>query len=92
MFPHQIKSIALVSIKHREWNTLKHLVSELGNWMVSPDIQTADAAGQIGEAIMNSPDYQTSPELVNIVHSLLKYAVDTYNELLQKRAAPSMDK
>ena len=84
MFPNQIEPIALVSIKYREWNTLKYLVSELGNWMVSPDIRTAHAAGQIGEAIMKSPDYQTSPELVNIVHSLLKYAVDTYNQLVQK--------
>ena len=75
MFPDDIKKVALVAIKNKEFKTLNYLLNDLSGWMDSPDKSTADAAISIGDALSETDEYKTNLSVVQKVHDLYSYAV-----------------
>lgn len=83
MFAYQITPIALIAIKHEEWNTLDYLIDQLSGWMESYDKDTADAASKIGMALQDKVKETNNHNIKfqRIIHSLYTYALSTYKEL-----------
>lgn len=80
MFTNQIVPIAKIAIEHSEFHTLDYLLSELYNWMQSPDESVASDAAKIGRLLIaamkddSSPAMQYAPAIYRI-HNYLELTV-----------------
>lgn len=81
MFPDQIADVALVTIKHHEWNTFDYLIGILREWMVSPDRMTAKAAAKIANALYEECKEKSHLfRYLYVARDLFKYAAEVFCE------------
>jgi len=77
MFPHDIERVALVAIRHSEWNTVDFLLQELSTWMDNPDPSIQRYAGNIAASLYDSiraKNAALESKYTVSINNLLKYA------------------